>query len=767
MRLKSLARWAAALVLLLVASGAFALGLSPEFPVSEVVLQPAGLLQEGAVVASDGTDFLGVWVDDRPAPVDGRIRYSLIGGNGAVVTPIGIPIPGTLQNVPKAAFWTGTEYVVFVGGAGGAGAIRIDRNGLLVQTAIGITADGMTIQNVASNGSTFIVLFAPRTGDTTSLAAVVLDTSLRNSREIGLPAPASDALVADIVANDSEYGVVWGTRATPTGPWTLRTVRLDSDGDLLDPLPIALDPFDSLVFPRIASTDDGYLVTAGEALSTGSSTYVIPLDDAARPTSARRFVSDGLSTGVIATDEEYLVPVFDSASGSTSDIRVFRVGPNGVTLSSSTLTAAAGYQGLTSSARRSDRVLFAWNDGRRRNGEPSDVYFAFTDFAGIPLGEATAGGISMAYSAPDQASPAIAFDGNNYLVAWIQIPEENVFHLYAGRVSRQGVPLDGGGFRVYETLAPQFAPEVTFDGTNFVVLWREGTTFASKLFAARIAPDGTVLGVAPIEVGDISSGSSYAIASNGDGSAIVFGGVPSAGVDQIRLARLPREGSIIDRGGRIIHSLTGNPLLDIATDGRDYVVVWSAFQSAVSSMQILADGSTSAPIGISAIGFDPVIAWGGGRYLVGFSVIAGPTQHIRGRLLDTRGAPVGTERLLAARSFSALGNVRTRDLTYDGARFSLAWADPVAFGPPPTGGLPEPIPDVRARQITREGIALSTDEGLLISGTPEEDAEPAITGGLLDSGIVYRRVAPDQTGVERLFMRILTSEGTRTRPARR
>jgi hypothetical protein len=97
-----------------------------------------------------------------------------------------------------------------------------------------------------------------------------------------------------------------------------------------------------------------------------------------------------------------------------------------------------------------------------------------------------------------QLSPAIAFGGTNYLVVWDQWAwAAQTPGLYAARVTSAGAVLDAGGFAVFTPAANGLShqPAVVFDGTNHVVTWLsfQPDNLHSNLHAMRVSTSGQLL----------------------------------------------------------------------------------------------------------------------------------------------------------------------------------------------------------------------------------------------------------------------------------
>jgi len=120
---------------------------------------------------------------------------------------------------------------------------------------------------------------------------------------------------------------------------------------------------------------------------------------------------------------------------------------------------------------------------------------------GVFIAPATAQANGAAFPiAPDtgpQDSPAMAYDGTNYLVAW----DEEPGLLEAVRVSAAGAVLDATPIGIAHQSSPccgYMSPSVSFDGTNYLVTYRDprgqgGSSFNAAVSAARISKAGVLL----------------------------------------------------------------------------------------------------------------------------------------------------------------------------------------------------------------------------------------------------------------------------------
>ncbi len=209
--------------------------------------------------------------------------------------------------------------------------------------------------------------------------------------------------------------------------------------------------------------------------------------------------------------------------------------------------------------------------------QTEDVYGARVSPSGTVLDPA---GIEIAVRGGfNETSPSVAFDGTNYLVVWQEIPCNRIL---GRRVSQAGVPDGDGSFLISDCYEDpgnvwirKFDPAVAFDGVNYLVTWVDFygnlAGYALNISVARVTPAGTVLD--PNGIG-ITGGGWY---GNRGWPSLAFGGSTylvvwiDGGV--VRGARLTRDGSVLDPGGFAMSS-SGARFPVNAFDGTNYLAVW-------------------------------------------------------------------------------------------------------------------------------------------------------------------------------------------------
>jgi hypothetical protein len=282
-------------------------------------------------------------------------------------------------------------------------------------------------------------------------------------------------------------------------------------------------------------------------------------------------------------------------------------------------------------------------------------------------------------------SAAAAYDGSNHLFVWAKTDNVNNTNIVAVRVNDDGVPLDMNEFFV-SSGSSNFSPAVAFDGSNFLVVWNKfdlSGTGGHEIYGARIAPDGTNLGEFPIFT---SPGEQVFpdVAFDGTNYLVVWrdtrsGSGPTDDTD-VYGVRVSPAGTVLDTPEIAIVTAPrtqGEP--KVASSGTNWLVVWNdigqlgtspppdgrIFGKRVAADGSLLDGPASADgiaIGTAAVpnygavvgfvGSDYFVAWGVGSYpsfgtagIFGASV---STDGVRDGAPDSLGTAISGEPLASS-----------------------------------------------------------------------------------------------------------------------
>lgn len=181
---------------------------------------------------------------------------------------------------------------------------------------------------------------------------------------------------------------------------------------------------------------------------------------------------------------------------------------------------------LPSVTRMKDGYLVVWRSGLLAPGDLREGFKYYGDIVGC-LVSSTGEVISkepfvICKADGMQDMPRVASDGKTALVVWQDLRNPKAWQVYGARVTTEGKVLDPDGVLISGGEFNRAKPKVAWDGRNFVVAWmdcRDGKQY--NIFAARITPDGKNLdsdGLALSTKGRYD----HSISSLGDGRCYTF-----------------------------------------------------------------------------------------------------------------------------------------------------------------------------------------------------------------------------------------------------
>jgi len=560
---------------------------------SGIAISTAASYQESPAIAFDGTNFHVVWQDTRSSEFEYDIYGARVTPAGVVLDTSGIAISpaGSNHYDPALAFDGANFLVVWQDSPGGLYDIygaRVTPAGVVLDpTAIAIStaAESQWYPALTFDGTNFLVVWEDsRNGELgnhdiygarVTPAGVVLDASgiaiSTGARHQRSPAPAFDGTNSLVVWEDGRNVShdVYGARVTPAG--------------------VVLDP-------------------SGIAISTAA-------DDQWYPALA----FDGANLLVVWADGR--------SSATHDDICGARVAPAGVVLDPSgiAVSTANAHQWYPALAFDGTNFLVVWQDSRSGS---YDIYGARVTPAGVVLDPS---GIAISRVANDQCWPALAFGGTDFLVVW-QDSRDGSYDIYGARVTPDGVLLDTSGIAISTAASNQESPALAFDGTNFLVAWADdgrGDTTYYDIYGARVTPAGGVLDTSGIAISTADDHQWYpALAFDGTNFLVVWRDLRSGRYD-IFGTRVTPAGAVLDPSGRAISIAADYPWYPaaLAFGGTNFLVVWQDSRSGrfdIYGARVTPAGGALDPTGIaiSTAADDqwfPAVAFDGANFRVVWS----------------------------------------------------------------------------------------------------------------------------------------------------
>ncbi|MDH4211367.1 MAG: T9SS type A sorting domain-containing protein [candidate division WOR-3 bacterium] len=468
-----------------------------------------------------------------------------------------------------------------------------------------------------------------------------------------MPTPNTQNMPA-ISFDGTNYFVVWFD--TRSGyPYDLYGARLTQSGGLVDPggitlTTVAVQP----MYPSVAFDGTNYFVVWQDR-PTGTSinniygarvtTTGILLD------SSRIVISeatgDQSAPSVVFDGTNYLVVWQDKRSGYY-DIYGSRINQNGVVLDPNGFVISEATNDQISAGVSFDgaNCFVVWED--KRSGS-SDIYGARVSLAGILIDSS---GIPISTAPNDQKYPTIAFDGFNYLVAWEDYRNDYHGDIYGARVNQNGVIIDPSGIAVSTAANDQRLPDISFDGTNYFVVWEDARSADWNIYGARVNRYGAVLDPGGIAISAVAmSQRNPAVSFGGTNYLIAWEDWRNSSYRDLYGARVNQIGVVLDTAGILIScAINSQDNASIAFDGTNYLVVWQENHSgwySIYGARVSQSGTVVDPNGIliAAGGENPCVAFTGTNYLVVYqrsSNIYGTRVTQNGVVLDPGGIPIST-----------------------------------------------------------------------------------------------------------------------------
>jgi len=435
-------------------------------------------------VAFDGTNFVVAWVDGRAGGITGRVYAARVSAAGAVLDASGVAVSDAMVHVGlELACAAGRCTAVTTSATSGPYAPWSWSFGSspIAPPVSGtrLSPDPLNPTALVAGGGTTLALFE---GSSPGWLSDVRALRLGGGGAPVEVAPFTISTAANMqwrpaaASSGSTHLVVWEDYRRATGS-VVFGARVSSSGAVLDP--------------------------AGIALSTGASPAVSPSVDW---DGARWFVT----------------------WASAGRVEGVRVGADGVVQGAVTTVAATGafVEEPPRVAASASQHLVVWSS--RPPKMPRVIAAQRVGFDAVPSG----GVIAVSPPGATTSTPAVASDGNGFVVAW------STGDIVATRVSPAGAVLDPAGITVSAAAGAQREPAVAWHGGAWSLVWTDGrATPATELWGARLSPAGAVA-LAERRIATVAANAtSPAVAARGDTMVAAWVSAATGAMD-VRAGRL-------------------------------------------------------------------------------------------------------------------------------------------------------------------------------------------------------------------------------------
>ncbi|MDI3285210.1 hypothetical protein [Polyangium sp. 15x6] len=537
--------------------------ISPEVGMDAPLLVQPASQQDDPAIAYGGGQYLVAW-RDRRAYVD-HIYATRVQADGTVLDEYGIDL-GLGRNPALAS--DGQDFLVTYEYSWNVHAARVTSAGQVAGGQITISAGPKAESNpdVAFDGTNYVLVWDDSRNYSNNgrsdvyrarltPAGVLLDPNgVLTATDLGNTSTGSGHEPA-IASNGQGSLLVWDDGR-------ILGARIDAQGNVLDATPFPVSPPPAGANDRdeaaaLAFVNGNYMVawTRGDTYygQTVVATRVDPMgvvhDPAGIVVTQTNDSDTYFEDTAVGSDGQDAVVLFTQGihEESWGTYRV-RIDAQGAVLDATPAALAPDSQGHAITVAPAPS-LAVYSDDKTSDEAAQDTFLAGTRLA--PGGGALdVPGILLSKSANAQIVPSVSFDGTNFLVVWADHRNYDTgnrfMDLWGARLSPAGVLLDPSGIPIQTGAGWNSAPRVVFDGTNHVVAAFRVSSLANEgdpswyPEVVRVSPAGAVLDAVPLLVQTESfENEPIAIASNGTETLLV-----NDNFDGIQVARVTSAGAL-------------------------------------------------------------------------------------------------------------------------------------------------------------------------------------------------------------------------------
>jgi len=285
-----------------------------------------------------------------------------------------------------------------------------------------------------------------------------------------------------------------------------------------------------------------------------------------------------------------------------------------------------------------------------------------------------------------QTAPAIAEGNGSFLAVWQDLrtspfigppffTEGRGFDIYMQRLDVNGAPLDSAPTLIAQRFGDQTAPQIAWNGENWLVAWGgpNSTLFNHRIQAVRIAPDGTVLDDPAIAVHNSGDKSNFALTANGTEWLVTAHGVHS-GENDFRGVRISGSGVVLNLGGTQLLAATSSLYpFDVVSAQGEYLFVWGNSSTAPRGLRFNANlDLIGGPFPVNSLN---IASNGTGYFLTWLDRDASFDPVVLGQRLSVDGFPGPVVTLAGTGGGLALFNPAQLDIGWDGGDWWASWLE--------------------------------------------------------------------------------------------
>lgn len=587
------------------------------------VLDPTGFVigeANGVVeqlhVAFDGTNHVVLFRNEVRYP--GSLRLRRVRPDASLVEPAPIEITHDSEMRADAVAFDGQRFLVawaFVSPTDGAwdiAAVRVTNEGALLDTNPIAVVDAPGSQSAPSltyDGSDFVVAFLEHGADIgrNSLFArrVGSDGSLRGATPTLV---ATDVSVLEPPGLASDGTTTWFSWTdSSSGDVDVYARRLTTSLLPLDatPLPVATGPLRQHA-PRMLMDGSAVLTNYVEGQADGSFAARGARIVGSTVTDDSVWIEIDASLGYYASAAPTLgttvglVPRFDPFVGALTATRFAR--DSLAPLGQSVISLRPKAQSAPAAASGTASSVLAWLETSRTE---TALRIARVGGAETPIAPSSA--VLIARGAV--AQPQVSFDGSNFLLAFVEESTGDPF-VRTLQVDQDGGVVDGSAQSIADT-SPWGVRitdlDVAFDGDAYLLVWTRVESFDgewwSTLMGSRYAPNGQPLDPGGFEIdgGSLGELPSADLAPLAPGFALLVRQLEDDGTHTFRLQRFTDGASATTTTSQALALPASTIHAVLGSDAGELVVAWMEIEgreSRIVAAAIDANGALDPPCGI-------------------------------------------------------------------------------------------------------------------------------------------------------------------------